>query len=589
MLNLHTMKRLLFLSLALLLAGALGAQTREVRLKIVQTSDLHGNYYPHDFIRGCDSEGSLARVCAYVEEQRRTYGDRLILLDNGDILQGQPTAYYYNYVDTVAPHLTAQMLNYMRYDAGNMGNHDIEAGRRVFDRWAAQCSFPVLGANIVDTLTGRPHFRPYTVIEREGVRIAVLGLITPAIPMWLPQSLWPGLRFDDMEQTARQWMDTIRRKEQPDLVIGLFHTGKQAYTMGGRYRENAALEVAGRVPGFDMVLIGHDHARACLQVAGPQEGDSVWVLNPANNGRLVADVDVCLTLDPQGNVTGKRIDGRLADMAAYTPSEAFLSHFAAQRDSVQAFVSKKIGTMARPISTRPAYFGPSAFVDLIHTLQLAISGAQVSLAAPLSFDAQIPQGDIRVSDMFNLYKYENMLYTMRLTGREIKDALELSYDQWINRMQSPDDHLLLLRGEGNGEAGERTSFRHPSYNFDSAAGIVYTVQVDAPRGERVRIERMADGTPFDLNKTYEVAVNSYRGNGGGELLTQGAGIPQEELKTRIVRSTDKDLRYYLMQYIERVGTVDPKPLDQWRLLPEAWTAPAARRDYKLLFGDEPAW
>ena len=431
--------------LGLLLHITTQAQEREVKLKIVQTSDIHGNYYPHDFIQQNEAEGSLARVCSYVQEERKNYGDRLILVDNGDILQGQPSAYYFNYIDTTSTHLCAEMLNYMDYDAGNMGNHDVETGRKVFDRWASDCHFPVLGANIVETDTEKPHFKPYIILEREGVKIAILGMITPAIPAWLSENLWEGLRFDDMEDTARRWMKVIREQEKPDLVIGLFHTGKQAYTMGGRYRENAALEVAGRVPGFDMVLIGHDHARACLQVAGPQEGDSVWVLNPANNGRLVADVDVCLTLDPQGNVTGKRIDGRLADMAAYTPSEAFLSHFAAQRDSVQAFVSKKIGTMARPISTRPAYFGPSAFVDLIHELQLEIGEAEISLAAPLSLDTQIAAGDVWVSDMFKLYKYENLLYTMRLTGQEVHDALEMSYAMWTGQMHSPGDHLLLLR------------------------------------------------------------------------------------------------------------------------------------------------
>lgn len=99
-------------------------------------------------------------------------------MDNGDILQGQPTAYYYNYIDTVAPHLAAEMMNFMGYNAGNMGNHDVETGRTVFDRWAGDCRFPILGANIVDTATGETHFKPYEVLERDGVKIVVLGMIT---------------------------------------------------------------------------------------------------------------------------------------------------------------------------------------------------------------------------------------------------------------------------------------------------------------------------------------------------------------------------------------------------------------------------
>lgn len=127
-------------------------------------------------------------------------------------------------------------------------------------------------------------------------------------------------------------------------------------------------------------------------------------------------------------------------------------------------------------------------------------------------------------------------------------------------------------------------FRNFSYNFDSAAGIVYTVDVTKPVGEKVNIISMADGSPFDMGKRYKVALNSYRGNGGGELLTKGAGIPQDKLKERILYSTDKDLRFYLMQYIEQKGVIDPQALGQWKFIPEEWTVPASRRDYELLFG-----
>ena len=578
------MKLILVLILCQFLwAGTMEAQETVVKLKIVETSDVHGNFYPYDFVRRQPSAGSLARVYTWVQQERRRFGDNLILLDNGDILQGQPSAYYYNYIDTVSPHLTAEMLNFMAYDAGNMGNHDIETGRAVFDRWTGDCRFPVLGANILDTATGKTHLKPYVVLEREGVKIAVLGMITPAIPMWLSENLWPGLRFEDMETAARKWIPFIREQEKPDVIIGLFHAGKNAVWMGGKYRDNASVEVASRVPGFDVVLAGHDHARACFKVAN-EAGDSVLVVNPANNAVTVGDVEITLTLRG-GKVTDKLVEGRLTDVGALEPSPEFMQHFAGQYDAIQAFVSKKIGRFTQPISTRPAYFGPSAFVDLIHRLQLEIGKAEISLAAPLSFDARIEAGDIYVSDMFNLYKYENMLYTMSLSGKEIRGALEMSYALWTNQMHSPGDPLLLLRESSVSGAEERTFFQHPSYNFDSAAGIIYTVDVTRPAGQKVTILSMADGTPFDENRMYKVAVNSYRGNGGGELLTKGAGISQEELKSRILFSTDKDLRYYLMQYIEQRQIVTPRSLDQWKFIPANWVKPAAERDYKKLFGE----
>ena len=564
------------------LTSILPAQEREVKLKVVQTSDIHGNYYPYDFIRRREATGSLARVHALVQKERVAYGENLILLDNGDILQGQPTAYYYNYIDTVAPHLAAEMMNFMGYNAGNMGNHDVETGRTVFDRWAGDCRFPILGANIVDTATGETHFKPYEVLERDGVKIVVLGMITPAIPVWLSENLWKGLRFDDMEETARKWMKIIREQEKPDLVIGMFHAGQDAQLMGGKYRENASVEVACNVPGFDIVLMGHDHARECKRVCN-RVGDSVLVMDPASNGVVVSNVDITLKLR-DGKVIDKKIDGILSDTQDYGVSEEFMQRFAPEYAAVQNFVSKKIGSFTETISTRPAYFGSSAFIDLIHELQLAISGADISFAAPLSYDTEIRKGDIFVNDMFNLYKYENMLYTMRLTGKEIRDALEMSYDLWTNRMKFPDDHILLFREKLREGATDRASFKNFSFNFDSAAGIIYTVDVTKPDGEKVAILSMADGTPFDMDKMYKVAVNSYRGNGGGELLTKGAGISQDELKERIIHSTDKDLRYYLMQYIEQKKVIEPRTLNQWKFIPEEWAAPASKCDYEFLFG-----
>lgn len=574
--------KLLICLMTLLGLGSLSAvhasQDGEVTLKLIETSDVHGCYFPYDFIRNKPMKGSLARVSSYVKEQREKY-ENVILMDNGDILQGQPVAYYYNYMDTISEHVCAAMLNYMKYDVGTMGNHDVETGHAVYDRWVRQCNFPVLGANIVDNKTGKPYLPPYQVIEKEGVKIAILGMITPAIPSWLPEQLWSGLHFEDMEDCARKWVKIIREKENPDVLVGLFHAGPEGNKLDNVV-ENGSGNVAKSVPGFDVVFMGHDHTRRYEKVVNV-EGDSVLLIDPANMSKVVSEVT--FTIKKQdGKVVSKQVEGKLVNMDGYAPDADFLNIFSGAYETTMDFVSRNIGRIEHTISSKEAFFGPSAFVDLIHQLQLDITGADISFCAPLSAYAEIKKGDICVSDMFNLYKYENLLYTMKLTGKEIKDFLEMSYALWTNQMQSPDDHLMLLNEEDNGFG----RFKNPSFNFDSAAGIIYTVDVTKPQGEKIRIERMANGEPFDLNKTYRVAVNSYRGNGGGDLLTKGAGIPKTELAKRIVYSTDKDLRYYLMKRIEEVKVLDPKPLNQWKFIPEEWTVPASKRDYDILFGEK---
>ena len=572
--------KLLICLMTLLGLGSLSAvhasQDSEVTLKLIETSDVHACYFPYDFIRNKSMKGSLARVSSYVKEQREKY-ENVILMDNGDILQGQPVAYYYNYMDTISEHVCAAMLNYMKYDVGTMGNHDVETGHAVYDRWVRQCSFPVLGANIVDNKTGKPYLPPYQVIEKEGVKIAILGMITPAIPSWLPEQLWSGLHFEDMEDCARKWVKIIREKENPDVLVGLFHAGPEGNKLDNVV-ENGSGNVAKSVPGFDVVFMGHGHTRRYEKVVNV-EGDSVLLIDPANMSKVVSEVT--FTIKKQdGKVVSKQVEGKLVNMDGYAPDADFLNIFSGAYETTMDFVSRNIGRIEHTISSKEALFGPSAFVDLIHQLQLDITGADISFCAPLSAYTEIKKGDICVSDMFNLYKYENLLYTMKLTGKEIKDFLEMSYALWTNQMQSPDDHLMLLNEEDNGFG----RFKNPSFNFDSAAGIIYTVDVTKPQGEKIRIERMANGEPFDLNKTYRVAVNSYRGNGGGDLLTKGAGIPKTELAKRVVYSTDKDLRYYLMKRIEEVKVLDPKPLNQWKFIPEEWTVPASKRDYDILFG-----
>lgn len=575
---------MLRVAIAALMALSTGNSTmaaeRTVSLRILQTSDIHGCFFPYDFISRSAAQGSLARISSYVNELRASYGDRVILLDNGDILQGQPTCYYCNYVKPEMPNVAASVINYLGYDAQTMGNHDIETGHAVYDKWVREVKCGVLGANIIDTATGKPYLPPYKMTERGGVRIAILGMLTPAIPNWLNEQLWSGLRFDDIVQSARFWVQYLKENEHPDIIIGLFHSGWQGGITTETYSENESMNVAKNVPSFDLILFGHDH-HSRIETVENVDGGKVLCLDPSCNALFVSDASITVTLK-DGKVTDKKVTGTLKDVSSLPVDEAFLNHFKADIDSVSTFVNRRIGTFKHSIYTRDAYFGSSAFCDFIHELQLEKTGADVSFNAPLSFNASIQAGDVHVSDLFNLYKYENQIYMLRMTGREILGHLEMSYDQWVNTMTSKEDHIMLLNASDSSNR-EKNGFRNLAFNFDSAAGIDYEVDVTKPDGHKVRILRMSDGRPFSMDAWYKVAMNSYRGNGGGELLTKGAGIPHDSLKSRIIYESPRDQRYYLMKKIEEAGTLDPQPNNNWRFVPAEWAEPAVKRDKKLLF------
>ena len=552
-----------------------------MELRVVETSDVHGSFFPYDFLNRRPKAGSMARVSSYVNSLRKQYGDRLLLLDNGDILQGQPLSYFSNYIDTTDMNIAAQVINYMRYDAETIGNHDVEPGHQVYDKWVGEVTCPVLGANVIDTRSGQPYLKPYVMLNRGGVRIAVLGMLTPAIPNWLSQDIWSGLRFDEMVATARHWMKVIREEEKADVVIGLFHSGKAGGIVTPQYEEDASEHVARDVPGFDLVLFGHDHTRH-NDIVVNSAGKRVVCLDPANNAMSVADATIHLSQE-KGQWTVDSVAGSVNSVTSQPIDEAYQQHFNAYINKVNDFTNQQIGTFKHTLRTADSYFGNSAFSDLILNLQLQITGADIAFNAPLTFNDSIKAGPVYMSDMFKLYKYENKLYVMRLTGEEIRKHLEMSYDLWFNTMKSPDDHLLLIDRQTYGDA-QRMGFKNFSFNFDSAAGIDYTVDVTKPNGQKVTILRMSNGQPFDEKRWYKVAINSYRGNGGGELLTKGAGIPKDSLKSRIVWQSDRDQRYYLMQEIKRLKVLDPKPNHNWKVIPETWTQPAAKRDYDLLFG-----
>lgn len=562
----------------------------KINISIIETTDIHGIILPYDFIEKKDINYSLASSVSYIEAARKEK-DAIFLLDDGDNLQGQPEVYYYNFIDTVSPHFLAEAMNLIGYDAGTVGNHDIEAGHSVYDRLAKEYKFPLLAANAVDIKSGKPYFRPYVILEKKGIRIAVMGLITPAVPTWLPEELYSGIEFTDMVETARLWMPEIL-KQKPDLVVGLFHSGwstdKEEFKQVHPLNENGSAAVAYNVPGFDIIFCGHDHRLAEEKFVNIT-GDTVIILNGGSRSENIAEADISFSHRKLSGKRNKIITGKIIEVKNYPPDPAFIDRFKSQGKIVRDYVDKIIGTSTGIFSSREAYFGSSSFVDIIHSIQLEITKADVSFAAPLSFDVMIAKGPVTVGDMFKLYRFENMLYTMSLTGDEIHKYLEFSYADWLNTMKGPGDYLLKFRLGKDGKpllTDGRAWLKNAAYNFDSAAGIDYIVDATKPEGERVTIKSFTDGRPFETQKRYRVAVNSHRGNGGGGHFTEGAGIRAEELRKRIISSTDRDLRYYIMKSIEEKKTISPAPFNNWKIVPEKWVAAAASREYPLLFGSE---
>lgn len=587
------MKKYLLL-LALFIATGLYAQEaihRDIHIKIMETCDVHGYVFPRDLVYQHTRSGSLAQILTYIKQEKAEQNQAVIFLDAGDILQGTPFVYYYNYVHTSGINPLAAIMNYMKYNAAAVGNHDIEPGHAVYDKFRKELHYPWLAANVISTHTGKPYFQPYTIIYRDGIKIAILGMITPATPLMITPSAWSGMRFEGMVKTAKYWVRYIKEHHHPDLMIGLFHSGVNInYGVHGPGEpiEDASRLVAKEVPGFDIIFAGHDHKLA-NEVVINKAGKKVVLLDPGAYAEDVAMTDIHMMYNPQTGKYTKEITGHLVAVKNYKPDTAFVNHFMPYLKPVEKFVDRPIGEFTHTISARDGLFGPSAFVDLIHRVQLQETDARISLVSMLSTNAIIRKGPVYVRDLFKLYKYQNYLYTMKLTGSEIRDALEYSASLWFNTMDHKTSHMLLFKHNKPGRIvvskwNGKPVLKNPYWDFISAAGIRYTIDLSKKPGSRIHIISLSDGKPFHLNRTYRVAINSYLGNGGGGILTEGSKIPLNQLADRIVKSAQKDIRYLMMKWIEAKKVIDPKPLNEWKVIPQKWTIVAEKRDRAFLNG-----
>lgn len=547
------------------------AHNQDKIIKIIATSDVHGALFPKDYVSGKEYIPSMATFSSYVKQQRNMPDRDIILLDNGDLLQGDPIVYYYNYIDTSTKHIAAIICNYMQYDAFCMGNHDLEGGPNVYNRFNRQVDFPILSANIINSKTQTNYFTPYTIIRRANKKVAVIGLTTPKVPTWLPQSLIEDMEFKDMLETAKFWVKHIQQNEKPDVLVGLFHAGTDTSYNSKQdddlyMTENASELVAKEVEGFDVVIAGHDHQGHNYTITN-DFGKEVLIIAPTS--RLKDFADITISFDENNN---KTIEGKVYSTASVDLDYNYLRLFQPFLKDVEAYLNAPIGVIDGYMMSTEGIFGDEPMINLIHKVQLEYSGADISFAAPLSLNSYIYKGIQKRSDLFKLYKYDNFLYCMSLTGKEVKDYLEYSYWGWFNQMKHEDDYLIRYKfnNDGNLTSDFFPQTEVQSYNYDSAEGIIYTVDVSREAGNRINIVSMSNGEPFSLERKYKVAMTSYRGSGAGGLITEGAKIPENELVSRILTVSDNDIKYLISEWISNNSPVKLDKTANWMIIPQKW-------------------
>ena len=557
----------------------------EYRIELLSTGDVHGAWFDSTYTGG-GVRRSLYAVKAVVDSVREAAGeDKVVFLDAGDCLQGDNAPYYYNYIDTLSPHLFPQICAYMGYDAVAVGNHDIETGHKVYDKVAKELAdkgIPFLGGNAFRDEGKGTYFTDHVILRKGRLRIAVLGYTNPNMKEWLMENLWSGMHFESLIPLVQKDVDKVRAEEKPDVVIVVCHSGSG--NGDGKELENQGLDLFKSLRGVDFVIGAHDH-RPYTALA-----DSIAYIDGGSKASNLGHGTLTLVYKRRIAVS-RKISCGLIPIDKTKIDTAMSRHFHDDYLKVKTFSTQPVGTLSRDIFTRDAFKGQSPYINFVHYIQLSCKPAQISMAAPLSYDKVLKAGELRYNDLFTIYPYENQLFVIKMSGEEIKNYLEYSYDLWIKTAGKTGEPVLNITKKADERFGaDKWSFVNRSYNFDSAAGLDYSVDVTKPKGERISIKSLADGTPFDTKGTYNVALTSYRASGGGGILREGAGVDTDKISERTV-AVYPEIRSIVFNYLKENGsldiekTSDEKVIGTWNFLPQPYAGERIEKDFKLVFGD----
>ncbi|CAM4027980.1 bifunctional UDP-sugar hydrolase/5'-nucleotidase [Cohnella lubricantis] len=525
--------------------------TQSVVVTLLETSDIHGHFYPTDYRGPGDKPLGLAKLANFIRKER-SENPALLLLDNGDLLQGTPFMYHYAKYDGTGVHPAARALNALRYDAAVFGNHEFNYGLELLGRAVRNSNCPWLSANIVREADRQPAFgQPYKVFTLpEGIRIAVLGVTTHYIPNWEDPANIAGLAFEDALASAKRWVAHIRETERPDAVVVSYHGGFERDLATGQPTEpltgeNQGYEMCMSLEGVDVLLTGHQHRLLAGEVNG------VTVAQPGSAGVTIAKVQLAFERTAEGGWAIRRKTAQLlsAEDAGEADAE-LLAMFAEDERKTQEWLDQPIG-MAEGDMTIPDPFAARqsdhAFTEFVNRVQLEVTGADLSCAAIFTNEARGFTDRITMRDVVSNYIYPNTPKVVRLSGRDIREALE-------------QNARYFALDEATGGLRVSASYMEPKpqhFNYDMWEGIEYVLDIAKPEGQRVvKLER--GGVHVAPDAMFDVVMNSYRAGGGGNF---------DMLKGKpVVREIPTDMTEILADYILERGTIKATCDHNWKVI-----------------------
>jgi 2',3'-cyclic-nucleotide 2'-phosphodiesterase (5'-nucleotidase family) len=529
-------------------------------LVVAATTDVHGRLTGWDYYAGrVDTVRGLSRAATIIDSIRSANPNRVVLVDAGDLLQGNPLGFVAARVDTTQPHPVIAAMNVMRYDASAIGNHEFNYGLATLGRAIREASFPFLAANTYLANGGRA-YPAFVIVRRGDVRVGIVGATTPGSMVWDRDNLRGRIVVRDIVPEVRTAVAEARAKGA-DVIVVTMHSGlagESSYdtVTTGLPAENVAARVAREVQGIDLIVFGHSHQELGDTIIG-----TTRLMQPKNWATSVAVAHVGLERE-NGRWRVARSHGATIQSVGHAENSAVVQAVAREHAATIAFVNRPVGTTPVAWRADSARVRDTPLTDFILEVQRRAANADLSSTAAFTLDASLDAGPVTVAELARLYPYDNTLRAVRISGRQLREYLETSARYYRT--------FAADTGRGVSIVNERI----PGYNFDIIAGADYVIDISKPLGSRVT-SLSVKGKPVTETDSFTLALNNYRQTGGGGYaVLQGAPV---------VYDRQQEIRQLLIDEVTRKRTIAPDDYftRNWQLEPAA----AAEAAYAAMHRD----
>jgi 2',3'-cyclic-nucleotide 2'-phosphodiesterase/3'-nucleotidase len=535
-------------------AGATQTQAAGT-LVLMGTTDLHGWVLPYDYYTGKRTNNSLASLVPLIDSVRTANPERTVLVESGDLLQGNPLDFVYSRLQPGETHPIVAAMNLVGYDAAAIGNHEFNYGIPHLETAVSQARFPWISANVFRAGTDEHAFRTYAFVERtvggRRMKIGITAVTPPGVAIWDRDNVRGRLDFRDVVASVRPVVAEMRA-QGADLVVVAAHSGLEgsSYDTATTHVpvENAAAAMAREIPGIDVIFMGHTHREVADTTI-----NGVLVQQAKNWGASLAVATLRMeTRDGRWHVISKH--GEILRPTEGRTDARLEAALAQAHERTRQYVARQIGTSTEEWTSETARTRDTPISDLVNEVEMRATGADLASTAAFSLTARIPRGPVTVADVAGLYVYDNTLKAIRISGAQLRAYLEKSAEYYLPCPAAQCDRI--------------TNPAVPGYNFDVVSGVDYTLDLTKPVGQRVmRLQR--NGRPVAATDSFTMALNNYRASGsGGYSMLIGAPV---------VYDRGESIRDLLIADIQRRGRIAPSDVfrKNWEIVPAALADKAA--------------